>query len=158
MTYQLCEARSGRNSLRDVVLNDLEWFSTDIVFAFPPRNQVPDTSNHKADHPSYPVVLAFIRARIFRRTPLVPLARRTSHLVRQGWGHHSNLFSSNWSWVTSRKLSPIPYGLNESSTASGTSGMRASFKSVLIKVKLSHESNPLTHPMWTERRRHRCPR
>lgn len=51
MTYQLCEARSGRNSLRDVVLNNLEWFSMDIVFAFPPRNQVPDTSNHKAESP-----------------------------------------------------------------------------------------------------------
>ena len=58
----------------------------------------------RQNHTSYPVVLAFIRARIFRRTPLVPLVRRASHLVRQGWGHHSNMFSSKWSWVTSRNL------------------------------------------------------
>lgn len=49
LTYQLCEARWGDNSLRDVVLNNLEWFSTDMVLAFPPRTEVPDISNHKAE-------------------------------------------------------------------------------------------------------------
>lgn len=51
VTYQLWEARPSNNSLRDVVLNNREWFSTDMVFAFAPRNQVPDTFNHKAELP-----------------------------------------------------------------------------------------------------------
>lgn len=91
MTYQLCEAHSGNNSLRDVVLNNLEWFSTDMVFAFPPRNQVPDTSNHKAESPVLSGRPGFHTSKnIPERTPLTWLklsarkrhARAPNHALR----------------------------------------------------------------------------